>query len=81
VQALLGKTFFYGALLWLLKRAGYGLMNPAILLATLLAGLKMVQMYFGSETPEITDLVLLIIITVAITVLDPPQPRSSSGLS
>ena len=76
-QALLGKTFFFSALLWLLKKSGYGLRNPAILLATLIAGLEMVQVYFGTNTPEVTDLVLLVLIVAALYALDSEQLNSS----
>lgn len=76
-QALLGKTFFFSVLLWLLKKSGYGLSNPAILLATLIAGLEMVQVYFGTNAPEITDLVLLVLIVAALHALDSEQLNSS----
>ena len=80
-QALLGKSFFYTASLWLLKTSGHGVVAPAMLLGTLLAGLAMVQVHFGSRTPEITDLVLLAGIVAAMGALDSERSALPRRLS
>jgi len=61
-RTFLEKTFIYGALVWLLNRAG---MSPVIGAASafvLVLGLRLVQIYLPGRSAEITDAVMVLIL-------------------
>jgi VanZ family protein len=59
---LLEKSFFYGAALWTMDRAGAGLWKATAITTGTLAIIEAAQVYLPGRTPEITDIVLPVII-------------------
>jgi VanZ family protein len=60
VQAFCEKTFAYGGLIWLGRRAGLGLAGSSALTAALLAGTSLAQVWVPGRSAEITDAVLAV---------------------
>lgn len=60
-RTLLGKCFLYGSALWMLRSAGWRLWMGAFLLGTLLLGCEWLQRYLPGRTPELTDVVLVLL--------------------
>lgn len=60
ICAFAEKCFTYGALLWLLRRAGLALPFATVCGGTLVFCLRRVQVYLPGRSAEITDLLLLL---------------------
>jgi VanZ family protein len=85
---LVEKTFFYGAALWAIHRAGAGLWKSTAITAGTLALMEAAQVYLPGRTPEITDLILPVLIgfasywasTSEVAQLSPERSRYRAGL-
>ena len=66
----LRKSFEYGASIWLLRQAGLRLTSATLLVATLLAGIEVAQIYLPGRTPESTDPVLALILGLVIHLIE-----------
>ena len=72
---LLRKAFLYGAAVWLLVRSGIRYPVAGGALAASLFALEMVQRYLPGRTPEITDSLIAVAMTVALWALADRRPR------
>jgi glycopeptide antibiotics resistance protein len=69
IQILLGKLFQYGAAIWLLTRAGLGLLRAAVLVTLTLTGIEALQILLPSHTAEITDPLLAVLLSTAFRLM------------
>jgi VanZ family protein len=69
---LLGKSFVYGSLLWLIRESGARLAVAAAAIAALLAAVEVAQIHLPGRSPEITDPVIALILAWVFWSL-PPQ--------
>ena len=82
VRSFLEKAFSYGALIWLMTRAGCTLVVATGLGGTLVLGLRLAQMFLPGRSAEITDLIILLSLAVVMKVMGEDsvsrttQPRS-----
>lgn len=67
---LLDKSFLYGTAVWLFRKAGYSHTWATAGLAALLASIEAAQVYLPGRTAEITDPILLLIMSVLLKLLD-----------
>jgi hypothetical protein len=67
---LLLKTFTYGALIWLLMRAGYSWLAAAVFGTTLVLFLRIAQVYLPGRSAEITDAVMVAILAAMMQLMD-----------
>ena len=58
----LEKSFYYGAAIWLLHRAGVGFAAATTFVAAVLAFIEVTQRFLPGRTPEITDPVIAVIL-------------------
>jgi hypothetical protein len=71
---LLRKAFLYGAGIWLLARSGVRYPVAGGALAAALFILEMVQRYLPGRTPEITDSLVVVVMTAALWALAGRRP-------
>jgi VanZ family protein len=64
---LIEKVFFYAALIWGLRIAGASLRATIVVVTLGLAAVEIAQMYLPGRTPEITDVLLPVIIGYVTT--------------
>jgi len=64
--SLCEKVFLYGTLIWLFVAAGNSLRLATTIIAIWLLLLEIAQLFLGEHTPEITDPILVIIISFAL---------------
>ena len=62
VLSFFEKVFQYGCLVWLLKHGGNSWLRATLWSATLVMGLRWMQIYIPGRSAEITDITLLLII-------------------
>jgi VanZ family protein len=70
IQILLRKLFEYGAAIWLLRRAGMGLLYATCLTTAVLAAIETAQTFLPRHFPEITDPLLAVLLGFALAVLN-----------
>ena len=58
------KDFLYGALVWLTVESGVGLIASAVACMAFLTGIEVVQMFLDGRTSEITDPLLVLLMTL-----------------
>ncbi len=68
--ALLQKTFLYSSLVFLLRELGLSWLKAALLTGLLLLLIESAQIYFSGHTPEITDPLLVLLLTLGMVELD-----------
>lgn len=73
MTAVLGKTFLYGGLVWLLHEADNSWRRAAAVSAILLAAIEIAQLLFAGHTPETTDPVLAMLLAAVFHGLDPDR--------
>jgi hypothetical protein len=66
---LFRKSFWYGSVLWLWRASGISLAWTTVAAAAALFLLERVQVYLPGRTPEITDVVLAVLIGVLLWLL------------
>ena len=77
IRSFLEKAFTYGALIWLMTRAGCKLMVAAVLGGALVLGLHLSQIFLPGRSAEITDVIMLLILVVVMKAMgEDPGPRS-----
>lgn len=80
---MLEKSFWYASAVWLVARAGAGLLAAAIACAVLLGAIEAAQMFLPGRTPEITDPLLALGLAWLLAVLAAPartvRDRAASG--
>jgi VanZ family protein len=77
---LLRKSFWYGAPIWLFRRAGHGIWLPACAVAGLLALIEFAQRYLPGRTPEITDPLLALLLACVLRLLERQRTRSETAV-
>lgn len=77
VRMFFEKIFTYGALIWLLARAGCSLRTAALVGGALVLCLRLTQVYLPGRSAEITDVIMLLIVAVIMKLMGagPSQPR------
>jgi len=82
VRSFLEKVFTYGALTWLLARAGCRLMVAVVLSCGLVLCLRLSQVFLPGRSAEITDpIMLLIVASVMMSMREDPTRVSCAGPS
>jgi glycopeptide antibiotics resistance protein len=69
VAALFEKIFFFGALLWLLRQKGGSLRFATLFVLCVVSLTELGQVYVIDHTPEITDVLLVLILVLVQRVL------------
>jgi len=69
ISVLLGKLFRYGGSIWLLHRAGLGIMRAAVIVAIVLAGIEALQTRIPGHVAEITDPLLALLLCAGLRAL------------
>jgi VanZ family protein len=72
--ALLQKTFLYSSLVFLLRELGLSWLEGALLTGSLLLLIEVSQIYFSGHVPEITDPLLVLLLTLGMAELDRLAP-------
>jgi len=79
-RVFLEKTYIYGTLVWLLARAGCSYLVTTISAASLVLGLRLIQVYLPGRSAEISDAVMVVILAGVMALLHPsrlePYPPS-----
>jgi glycopeptide antibiotics resistance protein len=70
---LLEKVFYYGAAIWALRRAGTRLSTATAITAALLACIEVFQIHLKGRTPEVTDVLMAVIIGVTVSIFSSPR--------
>jgi VanZ family protein len=70
VRSLLAQLFAFGAMLWLVERAGARLPGAAAALALWVGLIEVAQMWIVGRTPDITPALLVIAIAIVLARLD-----------
>jgi VanZ family protein len=76
VSSFFEKAFTYGALTWLLVRAGCSLRTATLLGGSLVLCLRLGQVYLPGRSAEITDVVMLVILAAVMKLMS----EAPSGL-
>jgi VanZ family protein len=80
VRSFLEKVFAYGALVWLIARAGFAVRVAAILGGALVLGLRWLQVYLPGRSAEVTDAVMLLLIAALMYLMaEDPKELASPG--
>jgi len=66
IRAFFDKAFLYGGMLWLLVRAGCSSGAAAAFGATLVFGLRLLQIYLPGRSAEITDTILVLMLAAVM---------------
>jgi len=66
IRSFLEKAFTYGALIWLMTRAGFKLMVAAGTGGLLVLCLRLSQVFLPSRSAEITDVIMLLMLAVVM---------------
>jgi VanZ family protein len=69
ITILLGKLFQYGASIWLLNRAGLGLLRATAIVTAILAGIEVLQTRIPGHVAEISDPLIAILLCLVFAVL------------
>jgi hypothetical protein len=72
-QILIGKIFYYGTAIWLLRAGGIRLRNATVLVALVLAAIEAAQRYLPGRTPEITDPIMAVLAGLGLWAMAPPR--------
>jgi VanZ family protein len=75
ISILLGKLFQYGASIWLLQRAGLGIMGATAIVTVVLAGIEALQTRIPGHVAEISDPLLAVLLCFALCVLRKDIPN------
>jgi VanZ family protein len=78
ISVLLGKLFRYGGSIWLLQRAGLGIMRITVVVTVVLAGIEGLQIWIPGHVAEITDPLLALLLSLGIHALEKHYPPPDS---
>jgi VanZ family protein len=74
VLVFFDKAFTYGALVWLMVRAGFSWTVASVMCTILVLGLRMAQIYLPGRTAEITDATMLVMLAIIMKLMrDVPE--------
>jgi VanZ family protein len=73
IQVLIGKAFYYGTAIWLLRTGGMRMRNATIVVALVLAAIEAAQRYLPDRTPEVTDPIMAILLGLGLWAMAHPQ--------
>lgn len=78
IRSFLEKAFTYGALVWLMVRAGCSWATAASLSGGLVLGLRFLQVFLPGRSAEVTDAVMVLLFAGAMKLLgeDPTRPAA-----
>jgi hypothetical protein len=79
VQSFFEKTFYYGALLWLVTAAGARLRVAAVGVALSVLTMSLLAYYVVGRSAEITDAVIVILLALATYLLRPQPPAVAAS--
>ena len=79
VGVLLAKAYFYGALLWMVRREGASLRFATALAFTLTFALELAQTRIVGHTPEITDPLIALAMAALYRALTPDRSMSTES--
>jgi hypothetical protein len=71
---LIEKIFYYGTAIWLLGAARIGHARAMLAVVAVLAAIEFLQTHLPGRTPEITDPLLALLLSVALAGLARPMP-------
>jgi hypothetical protein len=74
-QVLFEKVFFYGALMWIAREAGFRLRTAVVGTTILTSAIELAQTRVGTHSPEITDPLLVVLLGCFIAASDRLPPR------
>jgi VanZ family protein len=77
IQPFFEKVFTYGAMLWLLGRAGWPLGASTVSVAALVLALRYAEIYLPGRSAEITDFVIVLMIATVIKLVPEEVLRSA----
>lgn len=69
VRSFFEKVFTYGALIWLITRAGCSLSAATGIGSVLVLGLRLSQVFLPGRSAEITDVIMLLILAVVMKMM------------
>ncbi len=78
LRILLGKVFYYGSAVWLLREAGPRWSVSTAATAMVLGAIEALQTRLPGHSPEITDPLLAILLGAALAALSQPRSRSAA---
>jgi len=73
------KSFAYGAAIWLLQQSGWRLVSAGLLTSLYLAAIEGAQRYLPGRTPEITDPLLALLMTLVLSLVDERSDRGEKS--
>ena len=79
VLSFLEKSFFYGALIWILARVGVRLGLATLLVSAALFSTSIAQIYLPGRSAEITDAILALAVGMVISLLADQNVRASAS--
>ena len=81
IRGLLEKLFYYGAAIWLLRRAKVTWAVGIAIVCALLAAIEVAQIHLPGRTSEITDPLLALLLGLALRALARKQPVGYHAIS
>ena len=81
VRSLLAQSFAFGAMLWLIERAGGRLLGAAAALALWVGLIEVAQRWIVGRTPDITPSLLVIGIAIVLDRIDRSDARARGSAS
>lgn len=78
IRAFFEKAFLYGGMIWLLVRAGFSSAWAAACGATLVFGLRLIQVYLPGRSAEITDTILVLMLAAMMKLVSIASARSAA---
>lgn len=82
IRSMFEKVFTYGALLWLLTRAGVGLGTATVFSATMILALRYAQTYLPGRSAEITDCIIVLVLALVLKQFsNAPTPRARQAVA
>jgi VanZ family protein len=82
VRSMFEKVFTYGALLWLLTRAGVGLGPATAFSAAMIFALRYAQTYLPGRSAEITDGIIVLVLALVLRQFsNEPSPRARQAVA
>lgn len=81
IRSFLEKAFTYGALVWLLARAGYRWAIAASLSVGLVLCLRLLQVFLPGRSAELTDAVMVLLFAGAMKLLGEDAARPAAPVS
>lgn len=72
IQVILQKTFYYGAAIWMLRRAALQWLTAICIVFSVLTAIEILQTHLPGRTAEITDPLLAILAGLGLRILERP---------